>query len=323
MRKKLSKNGNASSPKDQLINIFSSYHPLSEELTKQLTQRLKTRQLKKGHCLATQGEYCVHFYYLVEGILISTTNRNDKQLTTFILADGSFVTSISGMYGQKPSDESIFAIEDTLVVSLHAQDFHYFYQHHPEMNTIMRCIMERCFQEAHERSKMIRLGTAKEKYIYLLEHIPQHINRIPIPHQANYLGIREETLKRIQKEIQIENDEKQTNTLFKRIEHHLLQTNIVYQPKITLKSFATTIDIPAHQLSAIIKNKYKKSFNQLINSLKIDHVKKRLANISDHKHLTLEGIGTEAGFTSRSVFFSEFKKQTGLSPGEYLRKLKQ
>jgi CRP-like cAMP-binding protein len=323
MRKKLSKDGNASSPKDQLIDIFSSYYPLSEELKNQLTLRLKTRQLQKGHCLAIQGEYCVHFYYLVEGILISTTNRSDKQLTTFIVADGSFVTSISGMYGQKPSDESIFAIENTLVIGLHAQDFHYFYQHHPEMNTIMRCIMERCFQEAHERSKMIRLGTAKEKYLYLLEHIPQHINRIPIPHQANYLGIREETLKRIQKEIQIENDEKQTTTLFKKIEHHLLQTNIVYQPKITLKSFATTIDIPAHQLSSIIKAKYKKSFNQLIHSLKIDHVKKRLSNISDHKHLTLEGIGTEAGFTSRSVFFSEFKKQTGLSPGEYLKKLHQ
>ncbi|PTS96280.1 hypothetical protein DBR11_19455 [Pedobacter sp. HMWF019] len=323
MRKKLSKNGNASSLKDQLIDIFSSYHPLSEELKTQLIQRLKIQQIKTGQYLAIQEQYCYHFYYLAEGILISTTNRNDKQLTTFILANGSFVTSISGMYGQKPSDESIFAVEDTLVIGLHAQDFHYFYQHHPEMNAIMRRIMERCFQEAHERSKMIRLGTAKEKYLYLLEHISEHINRIPFHHQASYLGIREETLKRIYKEIQLDNDESQTADLFERIDHHLQHTNIIYQPKITLKSFARTMDIPAHQISSIIKNKYKKSFNQLIYTLKIEHVKQKLANISDHKHLTLEGIGTEAGFKSRSVFFSEFKKQTGLSPGEYLKKLHQ
>jgi len=74
MRKKLSKNGNASNQISQLIEVFSTYHPLSEGLENELRLRLKPKKLKKDTYLATQGEYCDHFYYLAEGILIATTN---------------------------------------------------------------------------------------------------------------------------------------------------------------------------------------------------------------------------------------------------------
>ncbi|PTT02526.1 hypothetical protein DBR11_04555 [Pedobacter sp. HMWF019] len=161
MEEKLSKNGNASNPSHLLIDVFSAYHPLSQKLKAELSQRLKTKELRKDQYLIQQNQYCKHFYFLIQGILISTTNRSNKQITNYIIADGNFVTSITGLYGHNPSDDRIFAIENALLVSLRAKDMLYFYDKYPEMNIIMRRIMERCFQEAHERSTMIRLGTAK------------------------------------------------------------------------------------------------------------------------------------------------------------------
>ncbi|WP_316835373.1 helix-turn-helix domain-containing protein [Pedobacter nutrimenti] len=321
MQEKLSQIGNASNPAHQLIGVFAAYSPISEELKAELDLLLKVRELKKDHYLVKQGEYCNHFYFLVKGILISTTNRNNKQLTSFIIPDRNFVTSVSGMYGYKPSDDSIFAIEDSLVVSLHAKDMLYFYQQYPEMNIIMRCIMERCFQEAHERSNMIRLGTAKEKYQYLLASIPDHIGRIPLVHQANYLDIRRETLQRVNKELDIESDQVKCVQLLAKLDAHIAKHKDFLQKTITLKKLAHILEMPAHQLNHLIRNKHNKSFIQFIHSLKIDLVKKRLETTTDWKHFTLEAIGAEAGFKSRSVFFSEFKKHTGMSPGEYARKL--
>ncbi|PTT00226.1 hypothetical protein DBR11_10355 [Pedobacter sp. HMWF019] len=320
MQEKLSQIGNASNPAHQLITLFAAYSTISEGLKAELELLLKLRELKKDHHLVKQGEYCNHFYFLVKGILVSTTNKNNKQLTSFIIPDRNFVTSVSGMYGYKPSEDSIFAIENSLLVSLHAKDMLYFYQQYPEMNIIMRCIMERCFQEAHERSNMIRLGTAKEKYQYLLASIPDHIGRIPLSHQANYLDIRQETLQRVNKELDIESDQVQCAHLLAKLDTHISQHKNFLQETITLKKLARILEIPAHQLNHLIRNRHNKSFIQFIHSLKIDLVKKRLENIANWKHFTLEALGAEAGFRSRSVFFSEFKKHTGMSPGEYARK---
>jgi AraC-like DNA-binding protein len=39
------------------------------------------------------------------------------------------------------------------------------------------------------------------------------------------------------------------------------------------------------------------------------------------KELTIESICTDAGFSSRTTFFIAFKKHTGMTPTQYLKKL--
>lgn len=304
-----------------LIDTLSAYHPLSDELKYEFLGRLKTFQVPQNDYLVKQGHFCDYFYFLIKGILVSTTNRNNKELTTFIIGDGTFVTSITGMYGVCPSDDSIYAVEDCLLVGLHTDDINYLYDHFPEMNTVMRLIMEDYFRGSHERSIMTRLGTAKEKYLHLIDYLKEHLHRIPLVHKASYLDIRPETLLRIKKEIDTENNNELWTALHHRITQHNIEQEDFRLKTITIGQFAKNIDIPVHQLNFVLKNKYKKSFTQYINSLRINFAKEKLAKTSEWKHLTIEAVGIDAGFKSRSVFFSEFRKQTGLSPGEYLRRL--
>ncbi|HWW42349.1 helix-turn-helix domain-containing protein [Pedobacter sp.] len=304
---------------EQLIAALSSFHPLSEGLKNQIATRVQTVKLEKDEFLMKQGEHCYYFYFLVNGILVATTNRNHKELTTFIVTDGNFVTSVTGMYGYVPSEDTVHAVEDALLLALHADDMQEMYDRFPESNIILRKIFENYFQGAHERSNMTRLNTAKEKYLYLQSYMPDHIHRIPLAHKASYLDIRPETLIRIKKELQSEQDESQWADTCSKLNAHIDEHLSFRQKNLTLAQLAKESNIPIAQLNFLLKNNYNKSFTKYVNSLRVNYVKEKLAKEDEWKHLTIEAVGIDAGFKSRSVFFSEFKKQTGITPGEFVR----
>lgn len=304
---------------EQLIAALSSFHPISEGLKNEITSRVQTVRLEKDEFLMKQGEHCYYFYFLVTGILVATTNRNQKELTTFIVTDGNFVTSVTGMYGYVPSEDTVHAVEDALLLALHADDMQHLYDRFPESNIVLRKIFENYFQGAHERSNMTRLNTAKEKYLYLKSYMPEHIHRIPLEHKASYLDIRPETLIRIKKELQAEQDQSQWMDARAKLEEHIANHQNFRQNNLTLAQLAKESKIPIIQLNFLLKNIYNKSYTKYVNSLRVNYVKEKLTREDEWKHLTIEAVGIDAGFKSRSVFFSEFKKQTGITPGEFVR----
>jgi AraC-like DNA-binding protein len=64
---------------------------------------------------------------------------------------------------------------------------------------------------------------------------------------------------------------------------------------------------------------FKQSFPKLKTTLRIQYAL-QLMNSSDFEHLSIEGIGQMAGFSSRSSFYSAFQAEMDCSPGEYLEK---
>jgi AraC-like DNA-binding protein len=75
--------------------------------------------------------------------------------------------------------------------------------------------------------------------------------------------------------------------------------------------------IPRHYLSALLNKVYGLRFNDFINQHRIRYISDNLHD-SAWSNLTIEGIGNEAGFNSRTTFFYAIKKFTGLSPKEFL-----
>jgi len=76
--------------------------------------------------------------------------------------------------------------------------------------------------------------------------------------------------------------------------------------------------IPVHHLSNILNQRFDKSFPDFINEFRISEAKKLLAT-NQNKKLTLEAIGYECGFGSKSCFNKAFRKHTNQTPSEYRR----
>lgn len=87
---------------------------------------------------------------------------------------------------------------------------------------------------------------------------------------------------------------------------------------LSLTRLADILEVRPDQLSQIINDHYKNTFTRFINDYRI----------SLAKNLLLEGenkilqVAYQVGFQSKSTFNSEFKKITGMTPKEYILKLR-
>ncbi len=95
----------------------------------------------------------------------------------------------------------------------------------------------------------------------------------------------------------------------------LMEDGQVYKDaSIKLPIIAKKIKTTPHRLSQFLNDNLNKSFNQYVNEYRVEAAKDLILN---KDHLTLEAIGYEVGFNSRSTFYSAFKKYTGLTPAAY------
>jgi AraC-like DNA-binding protein len=76
-----------------------------------------------------------------------------------------------------------------------------------------------------------------------------------------------------------------------------------------------------HRLSQVINESFHQNFYDFINTYRIEESKIRLINPESDKYKIIS-IAYDSGFSSKSSFYNAFRKNTGITPGEYLKKMK-
>lgn len=88
---------------------------------------------------------------------------------------------------------------------------------------------------------------------------------------------------------------------------------------LSIHSLASALNTNSKYLSLLINTEFEKSFVVFVNEFRITEAKTLLLE-GKSKKLTIEGVGYEAGFKSKSAFNLAFKKFTGDTPSSFLKK---
>ncbi|RDY59399.1 helix-turn-helix domain-containing protein [Flagellimonas nanhaiensis] len=102
-----------------------------------------------------------------------------------------------------------------------------------------------------------------------------------------------------------------------------MQSERLYlQKSINIGVLAKKLDTNSKYISQAINHELGKSFTDFLNGYRVEEAKKQLLD-QKNNNLTLEAIGTMAGFGSKSAFFGAFKKHTGQTPSQFLEENKK
>lgn len=104
------------------------------------------------------------------------------------------------------------------------------------------------------------------------------------------------------------------------LEMHMASAMPYLKPGYSINDLSDETGIPLHHLTALLNKGYHERFNDFINKLRLTYLEKRFK--PEWERLTLEGIGKEVGFNSRTTFYNAIKKNTGLSPSAYFESRK-
>ena len=103
---------------------------------------------------------------------------------------------------------------------------------------------------------------------------------------------------------------------FTKINTYILIEKKYMESDLSLGNISEKFKISKGYLSLLINTHTQKSFNDYINELRIEASKKMLVDIHYEKY-TIESIGLECGFNSKSNFYTSFKKFSGQTPNQF------
>jgi AraC-like DNA-binding protein len=87
-----------------------------------------------------------------------------------------------------------------------------------------------------------------------------------------------------------------------------------------IEDIAEKLDLPKHHIIYCFTIILQKKFTAYRSMMRVEHAKE-LLHAGTANSLSIDGIGAQSGFSSRSGFYATFKAETGMTPSQYLEKI--
>ena len=187
----------ASQPDDQLIEYLKRFK-LSQEAIKLIRRKITPVHLHKGEMFNLHGKTCKRIGLLVSGLLYASYQPEDSAdeiVSRFFYApDNMIVTSFESFHTEKPSNESIIAIEESFLICLDRKDLYELYENNPEINYVGRQLAEQSYIQALRRVHDLQTMNARQRVKDFLKKHPELFNRVQRQQMASYLGMNRNAL---------------------------------------------------------------------------------------------------------------------------------
>ncbi|MBI5463469.1 MAG: helix-turn-helix transcriptional regulator [Ignavibacteriales bacterium] len=114
--------------------------------------------------------------------------------------------------------------------------------------------------------------------------------------------------------------EEQAHEYLKRLLETMEHQKPFVNSGLTIKDLAEKSTIPSYHLSRIINERLGQNFYDFINHYRVEETKRLFAH-PEKQSYSIIAIAEEAGFNSKSVFNTAFKKYVNMTPSQYRQQL--
>jgi AraC-like DNA-binding protein len=156
----------------------------------------------------------------------------------------------------------------------------------------------------------------------LTPHIYNYFTLLLLVYIISFYGLGQQipTKQIIQEELQTPY---KNSTLTEEIKNSIQQKILLYfesgkgylNPDLNMNVLSENLKIPKYQITEVLNTKIGMNFFQFVNHYRVEAVKRMLADAGNK--FSIEAIGYECGFSSKSSFYTVFKSMTGETPVSY------
>ena len=176
-----------------------SLQPVTDKDFNEFAGVLHCVKFKKGQLILKEGDVCRHLYFLLKGCIRSYTIEDGKEVNLRFFFERQVFSDFDSLRFEKTSRGYLVATESCVVLSAVKADFSPILLQSKSLLKFAFRFFQQLFIREQQHSSSFKLLSPEERYLYLREHEPHFLQRIPLTHLASYLGTSRETLSRIRK----------------------------------------------------------------------------------------------------------------------------
>lgn len=186
----------------EFIEYILQFGDLNKQQIDLIISKSKIVELQKNAYLSEAGKIPRYVGFVLEGVFrFCYYNNKGEEITHYFIYENSFVADYQRFEAQAVASEYVQAVTDCklLVFSKKAWD--------EISNTILNWdvisakIEKKCLIDSIEKRSPLVSEDATTRYLSFIEKFPNLVNRIPLSFVASYLGVTQQSLSRIRKNI--------------------------------------------------------------------------------------------------------------------------
>jgi CRP-like cAMP-binding protein len=182
---------------DIVKGYISNYVSLSEQEFTYLSSLFVLRNFVKRQKLVEEGEVERYLNFILQGLARKFFIRKNDEMVMQFSRENEIICCYDSFMSGEPSNFSVEALEDMVVVSITLENVEKLYEFSPKMERLGRLIatQEYLKKESFEYNR-VRLSS-QERFINFIRNNGYLLQRVPQKYLASYLNMKPETFSRL------------------------------------------------------------------------------------------------------------------------------
>ncbi|MET3037567.1 Crp/Fnr family transcriptional regulator [Chryseobacterium sp. NRRL B-14859] len=183
----------------ELIDFLLQYGNLNQQQIDLIISKASESELKKDDYFVEAGKMFNQVVFILEGVFrICYYNNKGEEITKYFIDENRLC---SNPYKGEPMTEYIQAVTDCKFIVFSEQSWTELSHTIVGWENITNKIFQKALVEKMDRRSALVSQDATTRYLKFLEKFPTLANRVPLSYIASYLGITQQSLSRIRKNI--------------------------------------------------------------------------------------------------------------------------
>ncbi|WP_426473742.1 Crp/Fnr family transcriptional regulator [Chryseobacterium balustinum] len=187
---------------NELINYILKFGNLNEQQIEFIKSKTTELEFNTDDFFSEAGKIPMHTGFVLEGVFrCYYYNNRGEEITNYFIDEYSFVSDQQKFDAQIAASEYVQAVTTCRLLVFTKKDWDEISNTILDWDRIAAKVVQKCLMDAMDRRSPLVSEDATTRYLSFLEKFPKVANRVPLSYVASYLGITQQSLSRIRKNI--------------------------------------------------------------------------------------------------------------------------